>query len=115
MENVEHFPKSDVIGAVDPAYIIAYLVGTDLSDEYRRFFPKVWLGRYFILLGRLEFKITVTLLSERYDILTDNVETVIKSRKKTAVGSPLHGIGLSVKIVNGCGYRPLTEAPGFSF
>lgn len=44
VDNAEHFPKCVVIGAVDPFYMIAYLVGNTLPAKYRSFFSKDWIG-----------------------------------------------------------------------
>uniref|UniRef100_A0A8R1XZP2 Aprataxin and PNK-like factor PBZ domain-containing protein n=1 Tax=Onchocerca volvulus TaxID=6282 RepID=A0A8R1XZP2_ONCVO len=89
VDNAEHFPKCSIVGAVDPFYMIAYLVGKALPIKYRTLFSKDWI--------------------EHYKMFIANVKTVVKSRKKETCGFPFHGIGIHVKIVNNIGYRPLKE------
>uniref|UniRef100_A0A1I7VIS0 Cytochrome P450 n=1 Tax=Loa loa TaxID=7209 RepID=A0A1I7VIS0_LOALO len=92
VDNAEHFPKCIIIGAVDPFYMIAHLVGNTLPAKYRSFFSKDWI--------------------ERYKMYTADVKMIIKSRKKETVGLPFHGMGIYVHIVNDVGYRPLQERTG---
>ncbi|KAM3726665.1 Histone PARylation factor [Dirofilaria immitis] len=92
VDNAEHFPKCVIVGAVDPFYMIAYVVGNALPVKYRSFFTKDW--------------------TEHYKMFITNVKTIVKSRKKETVGFPFHGIGIHVKIVNNVGYRPLMEKTG---
>ncbi|VDN18382.1 unnamed protein product [Gongylonema pulchrum] len=44
--------------------------------------------------------------------MVGNVKTIIKRRKHETVGYPLHGLGLSIKIINGVGYREIPDCPG---
>ncbi|VDN44081.1 unnamed protein product [Gongylonema pulchrum] len=92
VDDAEHFPKTAIVGASDPMYMLAYLIGSRVPDEYKHFFSKTWL--------------------EQYDILVGNVKTIIKRRKHETVGYPLHGLGLSIKIINGVGYREIPDCPG---
>ncbi|OZC10445.1 hypothetical protein X798_02488 [Onchocerca flexuosa] len=89
VDNAEHFPKCSIVGAVDPFYMIAYLVGKALPVKYRLLFSKDWI--------------------EHYKMFIANVKTIVKLRKKETVGLPFHGIGIHIKIVNNVGYRPLKE------
>ncbi|EJW78534.1 hypothetical protein WUBG_10556 [Wuchereria bancrofti] len=92
VDNAEHYPKCVIVGAVDPFYMIAHLVGKTLRVEYRNFFSKDWI--------------------EGYKMFTANVKTIAKSRKNETVGLPFHGMGIYVKVVNDIGYRPLKEKTG---
>uniref|UniRef100_A0A0R3S4H6 Uncharacterized protein n=1 Tax=Elaeophora elaphi TaxID=1147741 RepID=A0A0R3S4H6_9BILA len=92
VNNSEHFPKCDIIGAVDPFYMIAYLVGNNLPAKYQGFFSKDWI--------------------ENYGAFIAEVEMIAKIRKEQSVGLPFHGIGIRVPIVNNVGYRPLNEKTG---
>uniref|UniRef100_A0A915PX83 Uncharacterized protein n=1 Tax=Setaria digitata TaxID=48799 RepID=A0A915PX83_9BILA len=92
VDNAVHFPKCVIVGAVDPFFMIAHLIGGILPAKYRSFFSRDWV--------------------EHYNVFTAHVRTITKSRKKETVGLPFHGIGIRVEIVNGVGYRPLREKTG---
>ncbi|VDM91972.1 unnamed protein product [Litomosoides sigmodontis] len=92
VDNAEHFPKCFIIGAVDPFYIIAHLVGRNLPAKYRGFFTKDWI--------------------ENYATFVTDGKAIAKARKQSTVGQPFHGIGICVKVVNNVGYRPLNEKTG---
>lgn len=44
VDNTEHFPKCDIVGFVDPFYVIAYLIGNTLPARFRSLFSKDWVG-----------------------------------------------------------------------
>ncbi|CAG9539623.1 unnamed protein product [Cercopithifilaria johnstoni] len=92
VDNAEHFPKCVIVGATDPFYMVAHLVGKTLPVKYRSLFSKDWI--------------------EHYRTFIADVRTIVKSRKKETVGLPFHGIGIYVKLVNNVGYRPLNEKTG---
>ncbi|KAL3981565.1 hypothetical protein ACH3XW_43610 [Acanthocheilonema viteae] len=87
VNNAEHYPKCRIIGAVDPFYIVAFLVGRTLPIKYRELFTKNWI--------------------EHYKTFIADVRMIADSRKKEFIAVPFHGIGLYIEIVNNVGYRPL--------